>query len=213
MRDSAVAAFARTRGIGQHTRVLANAATAESRAAIDIESEHTLTMGNLIWTMGRRWLLLAALMFWQGGFTFYGAVVVPVGSEFLGSHQAQGWITRSVTNYLNLAGMVALGIWALDIATASEPAVWRYRIRWTLWTVLLLALGLQGWLHLRLDDLLDLDLFRIVDRPHFRILHKWYLLVSTVQWGGSLLLVAVTLLTWRAEDRRVMPFQAIKPEG
>src|SRR5260370_16274673 len=61
-------------------------------------------------TLVRRVLVLAALMFWQGGFTFYAAVVVPVGQDVLGSHLAQGFITRQVTNYLNLAGGLALGI-------------------------------------------------------------------------------------------------------
>ena len=28
----------------------------------------------------RRYLVVIALMFWQGGFTFYAAVVVPVGT-------------------------------------------------------------------------------------------------------------------------------------
>lgn len=59
----------------------------------------------------RRLLLLWALMFWQGGFMFYGGVVVPVGSRILGSDLEQGWITRSVTNYLNVAGAVALALW------------------------------------------------------------------------------------------------------
>ena len=148
----------------------------------------------------RRFLLIAALMFWQGGFTFYGAVVVPVGSEVLGSHQEQGWITRSVTNFLNLAGIVAIGVWAWDIAMTSERNAWRRRLRWALWIVLLLTLGLLAWLHLRLDDLLDLESFRIVNRPQFRRLHEWYLNTSTVQWGSSLLLLAATLLAWRSED-------------
>ena len=152
-------------------------------------------------TMARRFLLVAALMFWQGGFTFYGAVVVPVGSEVLGSHQEQGWITRSVTIFLNLAGIVAIGVWAWDIAMTREPNAWRRRLRWALWIVLLLTLGLLAWLHLRLDDLLDLESFRIVDRPQFRRLHVWYLNTSTVQWGSSLLLLAATLLAWRSEDR------------
>jgi hypothetical protein len=168
----------------------------------DAESEPILTRKNSILTMGRRWLLLAAIMFWQGGFTFYGAVVVPVGSEILGSHQEQGWITRSVTNYLNLAGMVALVVWAWDIARTTDSVVWRHRLRWVLWAVLLLTLGLLVWLHLRLDDFIDFELFQIIDRPHFRILHNWYLNISTVQWGGSLVLMAVTLLAWRAEDQR-----------
>lgn len=46
-----------------------------------------------------RWLLLWALMFWQGGFTVHGGVVVPVGSAVLGSEREPGFITRTVTNY------------------------------------------------------------------------------------------------------------------
>ena len=56
----------------------------------------------------RRMLLLVSLMFWQGGFMFYGGVVVPVGARILGSEREQGFITQSVTNYLNLAGAVCL---------------------------------------------------------------------------------------------------------
>ena len=52
----------------------------------------------------RRMVLLVSLMFWQGGFMFYGGVVVPVGGRILGSETRQGFITQSVTNYLNLAG-------------------------------------------------------------------------------------------------------------
>src|ERR1051325_4276104 len=105
-------------------------------------------------TLVRRFVVLAAVMFWQGGFTFYGAVVVPVGSEILGSHLSQGWITRSVTNYLNLVGLVTLGIWAWDLAAVKDRATWRRRFRWGVWGLLVLSLGLLAWLHLRLDDYL-----------------------------------------------------------
>ena len=66
-------------------------------------------------TVLRRLLLLLALMFWQGGFMFYGAVVVPVGSDVLGSHREQGFVTQSVTNYLNGAGAIALAVWCWDV--------------------------------------------------------------------------------------------------
>jgi len=37
-------------------------------------------MSNAI-LLARRFLTIAALMFWQGGFTFYAAVVVPIGTD------------------------------------------------------------------------------------------------------------------------------------
>src|SRR5437764_1220112 len=107
--------------------------------------------------MTRRILLLFALMFWQGGFTFYSAVVVPIGSEILGSHQEQGWITRSVTNYLNVAGAVTVLLWAWDIARTRDSARWRRRCRWGLWAILVVTLGLLAYLHPTLDQHLDLD--------------------------------------------------------
>ena len=53
----------------------------------------------------RQFVLLVSLMFWQGGFMFYGGVVVEIGGRLLGSETQQGFITQSATNYLNLAGL------------------------------------------------------------------------------------------------------------
>lgn len=148
----------------------------------------------------RRFSLLIAIMFWQGGFTFYGAIVVPVGSDVLGSHQAQGFVTRSVTNYLNLAGIVVLGLWLWDMMSARDTAVTRRRLRWGLWLVLLVTLGLLGWFHILMDQCLDLEAQQILDKVRLRYLHVWYLNISTIQWAASLVLIALTLLTWRSED-------------
>jgi hypothetical protein len=154
-------------------------------------------------TIVRRFLLLLALMFWQGGFTFHGAVVIHVGHDVLGTHLEQGYITGTAANYLNLAGAVALVLWAWDIAKTKDPSIGRRWVRWGLWAMLALTLGLLVWLHLRLDDLLDFNSFRILDRTRFRDLHGWYLNISTVQWGGSIVLIAATLLAWRSQDRNV----------
>ena len=70
----------------------------------------------------RRWLVVLSLMFWQGGFMFYGGVVVPVGSEVLGSDTDQGWITRKVTDYLNAAGAVALAVWGVGHPGRPRPS-------------------------------------------------------------------------------------------
>ncbi len=151
--------------------------------------------------MLRRLLVLLSLLFWQGGFTFYSAVVVPIGSDILGSHEEQGWITRSVTNYLNIAGGVTLALWAWDIARTRDSATWRRRLRWLLWTAAVVALALLVYLHPQLDDYLDLEARRITSRSDFRFLHVCYLNTSTAQWVSSLLLAALTLAAWRSEDR------------
>src|SRR2546428_9021513 len=76
-------------------------------------------LSNMV-TFLRRFLVLAALMFWQGGFTFYAAVVVPVGQQVLGSDLEQGFITRQVTQWLNVAGAVALVPLAWDVLAAER---------------------------------------------------------------------------------------------
>lgn len=148
----------------------------------------------------RRWLLLWALMFWQGGFTFYGGVVVPVGADVLGSDRDQGFITRRVTNYLNMAGAVALTFWGWDLSAIRGASTGGRRLRWTIWAGLVLTLALLVWLHPKLDELLVPDDAEILDRRRFRALHERYLIVITVQWVGCLLLTALTLLGWRHDD-------------
>ena len=61
----------------------------------------------------RRFLVIQALLLWQGGFLFYAAVVVPTGTEVLGSFE-QGRVTRHVTNSMNVIGAVTLIILAWD---------------------------------------------------------------------------------------------------
>jgi hypothetical protein len=151
-------------------------------------------------TVVRRWLLLWALMFWQGGFTFYGGVVVPVGSAVLGSEREQGFITRSVTNYLNLAGAVALAVWGWDLTAMRATSAGGRRLRGALWAGLVLSLVVLVWLHPKLDELLVPEDVSVLDRHRFRSLHERYLVVSTIQWAGCLLLTALTISAWRVED-------------
>ena len=48
--------------------------------------------------LARRALVTVALAVWWGGLTFYGAVVVPVGTEVLGGAAEQGFVTQRVVN-------------------------------------------------------------------------------------------------------------------
>src|SRR5262245_42393816 len=102
-------------------------------------------------TLTRRTLVLAALALWLGGFTFYSAVVVPIGSEQLG-FVTQGFITRNVTAVLNVIGTAALVPLAWD-AWAGSP-----RVRWQrllLWVALAATLAALWALHPHLADLMD----------------------------------------------------------
>jgi hypothetical protein len=152
-------------------------------------------------TVLRRFLVLTALMFWTGGFTFYAAVVVPVGAEVLGSHREQGYITRHVSNYMNLSGAVALPLFALDTASTRDPSRWRRRIRWLSCLGMTLTLLALAWLHPQLDTLLgqaEVSNFNVVT---FRPLHRTYLWTSTAQWGFAVLYTASAIGAWRAEDK------------
>jgi hypothetical protein len=149
----------------------------------------------------RRLLLLCLLMFWLGGFTFYAAIVVPIGTEVLGSPMSQGAITRQVTRALNVACGVALAAWAWDLTANPVPSRWRQRVRWALWTVMCLLLATLALLHPRLDALFNAEEFFVVDESRFRLLHRIYLWVSTVQWAAAILLTFSTLRAWRDADR------------
>jgi hypothetical protein len=148
----------------------------------------------------RRFLVLAVLFFWQGGFTFYASVVVPVGQHVFG-HLRQGFITRQVTVYLNVAGAVALAVLLGDLLLAGDGAVWRRRGRWFLWAGMLACLLFLFWLHGRLDELLVPKGFLIRDGEAFRPRHRLYLWISTVQWALGLLYLVFILASWRAEDQ------------
>jgi hypothetical protein len=151
--------------------------------------------------IARRLLLIVSLMFWQGGFTFYASVVVPVGAEVLGSHTEQGFVTRQVTNWLNVAGAVTLPILAWDLAVSADTASWRRWLRWSTWAVAVVSLGSLVFLHQRLDALLDPGKFLVLDSTTFRSHHSLYLWISTLQWAAALVYLAATLMAWRREDR------------
>jgi hypothetical protein len=150
----------------------------------------------------RRFLFLVAFCFWQGGFTFYAAVVVPIGTEELGSALAQGFITRRVTQQLNVTGAVALALLAWDCWVARDPSSLRRYARPALWLVMVLALAALFHLHGLLEGMLDLDSRILADHRAFRPLHRLYLWVQTVQWGASVLLLLLSVAAWRAQDRK-----------
>jgi hypothetical protein len=142
------------------------------------------------------------MLAWQGGFLFYSAVVVPAGTEVLGSAAAQGAITARVTDALNVLSLGALAMLAFDLRVTRDPNHRRTTLRWWCWTLAMLCQGLLFYFHLLLDAFMDGDRNRVVIGPAFLVVHKFYLWTVSLQWLVCLLLVWLLVPAWRAEDRR-----------
>jgi hypothetical protein len=153
----------------------------------------------------RRFLVLAALCFWQGGFTFYSGVVIPLGIRVLGGHRSQARLTAPVARALNVAGAVALPLLAWDSLRGRDPAARRRLWRGLLCLAMLAGLAVLLWLHPRLDAQFDAAAQTVADEPAFRSGHRLYLWVSAAQWACALAYLALTLAAWRAEDRTDHP--------
>jgi hypothetical protein len=134
----------------------------------------------------RRFLFIAAVAFWLGGFTFYTSVVIHIGGRSLGSVR-QGFITQRVTDWLNVAGAVALPLMFWNMA-----ATWRARTRplrlalaatWVLMALVQIELFA---LHPLMDRLLDAGAKHVLDYERFDRIHYVYLMSSTVQWAAGL---------------------------
>jgi hypothetical protein len=148
-------------------------------------------------TLVRRFLVLAALVFWLGGFTFYGAVVIPVGLRTIGMPQTL--VTGPVTHYLNVAGAVALVPFAWDIYRCRDRSRGRAVIRWITWAGMSATLaGLFG-----LHDLLlrQVDAGTTSADLSFRVAHEAYRWLGTGQCIFGVMFAGVTLAAWRGEDR------------
>jgi hypothetical protein len=153
-------------------------------------------------TLFRRFVLLLCLAFWQGGFMFYGGVVVTVGASVLGSETEQGFITQSVTNYLNVAGAVCVTVWGVALACDTRLSSRLGRLCWGLWSGIAISLGLLIGLHLVMDHRLDSAGHTILDEQSFLQLHEAYITTSTIQWLLCVALLGLTLAAWRSSDRR-----------
>lgn len=148
-------------------------------------------------TLIRRFLTLVAFAFWQGGFTFYTAVAVPIGTDVLGSPAAQGMITRRVAFWINVTGAIALVVLTADTVMTRQLRVPRVVC------LLLMAFGLIALfiLHQRLDSMMDANAGTVLDRRTFRHWHRVYLWISTGEWMVGVVWLALTPLAWRRADR------------
>jgi hypothetical protein len=148
----------------------------------------------------RRFLVVQALMFWQGGFLFYAAVVVPTGTDVLGSFD-QGRVTRHVTDAMNVIGAAALIVLAWDQWANREPR-WCRRARWVAWALLAAGLVALAVLHPMIESFVDFEADgRVNDYRSFYFWHRVYLYVAAAQWVAGLAYVGLMLRAWVAKPQ------------
>ncbi len=146
----------------------------------------------------RRFLVFQAFLLWQGGFLFYAAVVVPIGTDILGSPLLQGQVTQRVTDWLNGFGAIWVLLFAWDIVATRDPARRRCVSRWVGWMGCVALLAGLVLLHREMDAILE-----SYDEPvygTFRRFHIAYLWFSTFHWLIAAVVAWQTLSAWRAED-------------
>lgn len=128
-------------------------------------------------------ILLALFATWFGGFTFYTAIVVPIGTDVLGSSRTQGFVTQQVTDKLNLIGGPTILMMLIDLIyfrrTRSRKMNLWFAVTFTgiavSWIVLLIV-------HPMLDEMLQPEHEHVLDDAKFYSLHRVYLWTSTIQW-------------------------------
>ena len=138
----------------------------------------------------RRFLVIQALLIWQGGFFFYAAVVVPIGTQVHGAF-GQGMVTRHVTDWMNLIGAVAVVILAWDQWANGDSRACRWA-RWGLWIVFASGLVALAIIHRHIEAYLDSSM----DYRTFYTWHRVYLIVASVQWVAGMGYVVVMLRAW-----------------
>lgn len=137
------------------------------------------------------WFLWAA---WWGGLTFYALVVVPIGTELLGSVE-QGFVTQRVTLWHNRLGVV------LALALAVEA----WRLRSSAWICLSIAVAMTTVVLMVWHRHLSLAM-NFVDRTvpeNFYTEHAIYLWITSVEW--LLGMVVAAMLTRVAFSDRLNP--------
>jgi hypothetical protein len=153
-------------------------------------------------TLLRRYLVVYSLMLWQGGFVFYSAIVVPIGTATLGSAAAQGAITARVTEAMYLIGLISLGLLLWEMLASTDPSSSRRWTRWTCWLIAALAHGLLLYFHLVLLSFMDPDRRYVIAHSPFYLIHRLYLWTSTFQWIAMSLWLLLTIVTWKCAENQ-----------
>lgn len=132
-------------------------------------------------------LTTLVLLAWWISFTFYSAVVVPIGTELFDAMH-QGLITQRVTNVLNLLTGIYLLIHLVEFFILPNQ-----RYQKILWAIIALSLGGLLYLHIGMDPMIDFANLEISDRREFYRLHRLYLWICTAGWAAGGMLAGLRL--------------------
>lgn len=144
----------------------------------------------------RRFLVTFGLLFWLGGFMFYGAVTLPVMRSIFGSETS--YVTQRVTMGINLAGTVAILLTFVDVYASSLSAK---RWRWLTWLAMALPHPVLYWMHREMSAQMLQTGFRPDFNGFMAYWHRVYLTLNTLQWFAGMIFIWLTLRAWRAEDK------------
>jgi hypothetical protein len=166
------------------------------KADSTVNPSRTRSAVTILW----RFIVLAVVAVWLGGFTFYAAFVIKIAQRVLGSHLRVGFITQEVTRVMNFWGIAALALLAIDSLIA-----WRRSHRATRWLAALTWTAMAGGLtallalHPTLDRMMDPVAKQVTDDGFYN-LHRLYLIIATAVWSAGLAHVLILVGRWRARD-------------
>lgn len=129
-----------------------------------------------------RFVVSLLLTTWWGGLTFYSAIVISVGTDVLGA-TAQGFVTQSVTHWLNVLLAIVL------LASGWNVFTTRVRTQIVAWVALLTSLPLLMLVHRQLDQLLDSEIQSVSNPDDFYGTHQIYLWLTILQWLTGIVLL------------------------
>ena len=131
-----------------------------------------------------RLFLLLVWAAWWGGLCFYAVVVVPIGTELIGSVE-QGFITQRVTQWHN--GLSGLFLVSLLIEASRSRS--RSRELWAIVVVLaIIDIALVVW-HAKLTGMMDFPQQSVPGS--FYTQHAIYLWITATEW-----LLGMTMPIW-----------------
>ncbi len=126
------------------------------------------------------YLLLVAFAFWMGGFSFYFGVVVRIGDDVIGGTE-QGFITRQISWWLNVAGVVTLALMGAHLYFCRTGVLLLSLLG------MLITQGLLMFRHSQLEALLDPESMSVLDAERFALLHENYEFLSGCQWLAAMI--------------------------